>query len=978
MEGENLNKSCSLVQHPAAATTSKTSEAERELQKEANSKNRQNDHFSKISSNAKTSASSELFSNFEIRKTVVGAKERRLLRRQLRREASQEVADEVELGLALTKRSPEESGVVLARAAVASGLFTPHVHYDTEESNSASIIYRAVKPVKPRLPTLFGQRTQRAKSLASVGKASRTRRTASRVRYRPSKVDLETTLEAPKFASEFNGIEQHESGGSKAQEQLTVKRVSVGGKYQGHEKHGRFGQWDESIWKWNNEQLDYESNVGAPYKQHERRLLESAKHCNDPDLCACLFSYRKRIYGEAGVRSWWNAVRQGLVLVPTQGQWANLFWMSFLEVGFKDATILEELCTYAESLYNSSGQRWEHLYGKIVMNFLLHKQDVEEALRFHRRLIENHQPSPREFARLCRLAILEGGNLQVLRSMYNHSACRTAYTCIVPVLCSLERFHEARKWHFHLLRVGDLPPSNKAVDPLLRYLAIYDPPKAVGVTKSLVGAGVTFAAATSAQLKANTKISREMMNIIHGKTFKISVKPYNDILGARWFATTWVSLDVSIQTVHAIGVQEIGPLSLQSIALREPNTKSVIQRIDQLYGLGISIGTSVFSRAIEHFARNLQQDLLEGLLQSDQHPDILEDATLQEQFLKSYARQNEWTQYRRTLEILSLRSKTPEFEKRNLMLRSQLAGLDPASILHNVQDMQNDGIPVSAKTIAAVLQVSLKPRMKGRQPVTRKGQSNRGNLNDLNMSITILKQILQSGSYVAATHWREIIRRLGMLGRFQDLRSLCLDLALWYSPRTTRGARIFRPLQRPSRQFRVPVELPSSHPLHPLKILFDEAFQCAVVEWGFIHALRNRSSASQTTKGASMIHFVSEPTPQITQGIDLLQQLNRYGVHINSPSVRKAIFNRLITYYGPKRSNRAHNRIGKEKMRGRLWQVARELDNALGGKFFTGVDIRMVIGAYARARMEKLRRRRIRGIEADNHDPMLLLEGRSC
>jgi hypothetical protein len=124
-----------------------------------------------------------------------------------------------------------------------------------------------------------------------------------------------------------------------------------------------------------------------------------------------------------------------------------------------------------------------------------------------------------------------------------------------------------------------------------------------------------------------------------------------------------------------------------------------------------------------------------------------------------------------------------------------------------------------------------------------------------------------------------------------------------------------------------------------------------------------------------MIQFMPDFTPPVAQGVELLQQLSNYGVHINSLSVRKAIFNRLITYYGPKMSNRLHNRIGKEKMRGRLWLVARQLDNALGGKFFTGVDIRMVVEAHVRTRLAKLRRRRMRSVEAESHDPRLLLDG---
>ncbi|PMD40992.1 hypothetical protein L207DRAFT_489005 [Hyaloscypha variabilis F] len=710
-------------------------------------------------------------------------------------------------------------------------------------------------------------------------------------------------------------------------------------------------RWDESLFT--HEELEFETSLDAVQVESGRvRLLDRDGHREDLKLWACLLGYRKRVHGSKGVLTFWRAVQKRNLHLPTQGSLAEKFWPEFLALGFQNHTLLEEVCKYADRLLDENGERWSKLYVSVIEHFLVTGQGTN-AIKWHDRLFKLHPPGYKVFAGMCRYVALKDGDMETLRSIYTRNKHRNIYSRIVPLLCQREDFKSALSWHFFFVNNGDLPAFAKLVEPLVHFLAIYDRPNALKVTKSLVDAGVSFGSSISNELQDNTKISREMMNLVHGKTFNVSVKKYNDNLGARWFATRWISLDVAINAVHALGVQEIGPLSLQAIALREPDTKSVVVRIAQLKNLGISIGRSLFSQAVEHFARNRKSDLLESLLSSDQHPEALENGELQESLLNTYATAKDWTQYRRTLAIRSLVSKSPQMEKSNIILRYHVTRGRRTAVMDMLTDMQIAGTPVTSKSIAHIIQYTLRPRRAGHRPVVQKERWHNGtenDPNDLNMVIAILKRIMRTGSFVPILHWQEIIRRLGMARRFNDVQTLCHQLANWYGPVAPSSA-------WPPRRFRIPAQVPTSHHLHPLRILFNTPLQKAIVEWGFIHSLQRRSFSLEDLRRGTVPVIRKHALPVVTSGITLLKELSQQGIYIDGKSVRSAIFNRLITYFGPGRSNRRYNRYAKARLHGSLALVAKQIDEALGGEYFTGIDLPRILNLKAQMRWRRVGRR---------------------
>ncbi|EKD18849.1 uncharacterized protein L3040_004098 [Drepanopeziza brunnea f. sp. 'multigermtubi'] len=707
-------------------------------------------------------------------------------------------------------------------------------------------------------------------------------------------------------------------------------------------------RWEET--KWTHEQLDFESSLDQwPLPEGSKgRLLDSATFSHDFDLWALFLGYRKRIYGTEGVRLFWNQIRERGILIPTAGPLADQVWSTFVDLGIEDPSVLPQIIDYADLVLQHDGRRWSKLYSRIIQQ-LLTSDHAKLAHKWHKRLIQNHPPGPRGFAEMCRHIVFKSGDLVALRIIHRQCPYRNTYGKIIPALCEKEDFTTATKWHDYLVDLGDLPSSAKMAYPLIQHYDKYKPLRARRLVSSLVNAGVPSADTLAKGYEGYQGISREMMNLIHGETHNIPVKQYNDKLGARWFATEWISLDVAINGVTALGVQSIGPLSLQAMVLREPDLKLIYSRIAQLRAGGVSIGNSLYSQAVESFAKDGKYDLLASLLNSDQHPDELENFELQESLLSAYVKAGDWAQYRRTMAIRLLSSTSPESEKQNIELRVIASTGNVPSVLNGVEDMIINGIEFEPRTITCLIRSILFSRQKGRHPMSRRRDPHSSNRpTDLDSCILMLKSIVRCGAYIEPQDWHEIIRRLGMLGRLHELKELLLWLANVYRGNCSTSW---------AKKYHVPREVQTSVPQHPLRTLFAPDLQRAIVEWGFITNSRHQNLQLSAQR---QLHTRTNEPRQLTWGILLLRDLNRLGVFIDGRAVRKSIFDRLITYYGPGHSNKLYNSTFAVRLP-ELEVVAREIDEALGGDYFASVKLGEIVERKAMVRLQKLARRRAKG-----------------
>lgn len=652
-------------------------------------------------------------------------------------------------------------------------------------------------------------------------------------------------------------------------------------------------RWDRKFWT--TDELEFQSDVLQP-SVGEQRLVDNIEFGKDINLWAFLWRYRTQKYGLPGVYMFWEAIRSRRFELPVEGIIAASFWSSILELGFKDEVILHDIWTYSSELYVKSKKRWLRLYF-YVMEYMVLNRGPEDIMTWHRRLYEHHSPSPAAFSKLFRRVIDKNRDIELLKQIYIESTYRNIYSKIVPTFSRREQYETALDWHFFLIKYGDLPSKAQDVEPLMRHFKIHDLSKAELLGDSLVSAGISFSANISIGLGQGTAVSREMMNVIHGKTFNVKPKNYNDKLGSRWLATAWISLDVAMESLHSLGIVEIGPLSLQAIALREPDFRGVVRRLDQLKELGISTGDSVFSRAVESFARRGETEYLRGLLESDQHPESLENRKLQESLLASYALVGDTVQYALAMAVLLLGAPAPRIREHNIILRCHITNGDISSILQEIEEMRIERIPVQQRTIDLILQKLLAPRPKGKRV-----SSTAKDVENLYLAISILRFVMNSGWRVSVSSWCDIIRRLGMLGRLDDLDYICVWLAkkyrnVWLSP-----PHLLRP-SRHDRQ-RSPAQINTSDPQHPLKILFSAGLQRAIVEWGFIHEQSRTAFKLCKSYGAER---------QYTRGLKLLRRLSMIGVEIEKDVVERALIVRLRILYSPGDSKVPRNRRAREQ-----------------------------------------------------------------
>lgn len=688
-----------------------------------------------------------------------------------------------------------------------------------------------------------------------------------------------------------------------------------------------FSEWPAKLWS--RQRLEFESDMASP---DPARLLNQQSYKLDLELWLYLLDYRQKQHGDVGTRMFWEAIFSQGIRLPTRGESANTLWYTLLDLKFEHLApeLLENICSYADQLFEIHNAKWPELYVHILQHFLVIGSHTD-AIKWHYRLQRYHGTGKRDFLKLCYEVIQQKGNTKALMEIYANSGHRKCYDKIIPRFCAQEDFQAAVEWHFLFLQRGDLPSSLSVVEPLLKHLAIFGPKSAVRLAQSLRDVGLSFVSAIPVETTRITpKMSIDIVSEVHSKTFHVSEKPYNDSLGARWLATSWVTLDTAIKTIHALSVQEIGPLSLQSIALREPDAASIAARIQQLKDLGITIGTSRYALAVSRFATSNKKDLLNLLLQSDQHPSELDNEKLQEKLLAHFAKTKQWKQFRLVLEVLSLRSDAPQVQKRNLIFRISMEtgeSISVDTIRENIRDMIHDDIPIKHDTIMAIKQAVLQPRKRGHRPISQGKITPAGQVDNC---ISLLRQILEGGHYVRIHFWREMIRRLGMMNHFHALEDLCIKIATWYAPNSLQ-----------LRLARVPLQVTTNNLEHPLRQLFNETLQMAIVEWGFIHALSGKRDAHSAGSSAS----------SITSGIRVLKKLSDRGVWISNESVRKAVLNRMVIYYGPGESNRPYNRAAQERLHLSLQEMALLVDRELGVPHFSGVDIEKVVDAHGIARM---------------------------
>ncbi|KAK1760934.1 hypothetical protein QBC47DRAFT_368643 [Echria macrotheca] len=415
----------------------------------------------------------------------------------------------------------------------------------------------------------------------------------------------------------------------------------------------RYGKWNSL--RVDEQRLVFESDVLVLDPRHPR-LVDLKENRNDFNLWMCILDYRWQRDGLRGI----GDVMEGLVargcLFKAKSGAAKRFWGKILKYATLDKDILDNVWAYAQWLYDNHGARWPGLYSGILAP-LVREGREGDVLRWNLRLSPNFGVDSDEFGDLLKQFVTERrhNTQRILQTLYRTSLHRDLYDRLIPYLYDSGSSQLARSWRAVLISHNDLPRAASS-RPFLRFLAAYLPheklePREIEVAGLELNPGLEpQKTAVPPELRSRSAPIQipELMDEMPPRTRR---KSYNDELGAKYLASTWLSLDFAINSLHLLGVTTVGPLTLQSLSLREENAQGIHKRIEQMEILGIRIGDSSYSQAIRCWAAAENDGMLSDLIHSDIHPDVFDDLELERAALVSAVLEGTWDRYELILNL---------------------------------------------------------------------------------------------------------------------------------------------------------------------------------------------------------------------------------------------------------------------------------------------------------------------------------------
>ena len=670
------------------------------------------------------------------------------------------------------------------------------------------------------------------------------------------------------------------------------------------------------------EQYQTESDLSAT-QSHQSLLINEDLYANDWSLWLELIRFRKRHHGNQGAQALFKEIFRREMSLPTTTQVGRELWELSVMAGHQDSIFLVNIVSYAKRVKQSSGEAWSDLYYSILAHAL--KMDPTLAYDMHIRLKEHFPPSIGDYRRLFRLCA-SWENLNDFEGIYRDFPLPGLYATIIPELCKSQRYRDALKWHNLLFTFKDLPSVFAEIHPLLTYVVqrgdsrqleqlVVDLRQAYGGTVSMPNTAERF-------VRKHNAIGREIFNRHMGEVHSVTPKHLSDDFCARLFATKLFSIDTVINGLQMMSVDMIGPLAMREIATRDDSDPIAICRhIDQLKDRGVTLDRSVFSTLMQKLALRGDKALLKSLTECDLHPDAFEDTNVQEQLLAQYYDRDDRLQFERTLAAICVRCKEQKVPiwRQNLTLRCLIALKKHEAVISTMQTMAYRNIPVTTRSSRYLRMCWLSQRRRGYAAFSTK---------ELTIIINASISTLRSGGNVPIVAWKEILRRLGMASRLEELEALALWLVDFYT-----GSKIpnVLPVQMMLKQDQKTGFSSNSNPQAFLQDLFTIAGQHAIVAWGFHAEVKGTSKFRRIRPG--LIDY-TEKRPLWTWGLVLLRRLQARGVPIHESTVAWICTYRLRCLFGRGISNERVNRRSRSLNRWTLKYYIREIKKIWGKDLF--------------------------------------------
>lgn len=689
-----------------------------------------------------------------------------------------------------------------------------------------------------------------------------------------------------------------------------------------------FGKWQWLLTNSGRLAIETDFDRKGPARRWKKTLLvDHVDNHGDFELWGCLLQHLQRLEGARGVQKLWNAFWGRKSLYQLESMPDKIFWTTIVEAALRlgDEKFLSSVYLYAEFMGEVHHVQWPDLYTTIVPYFLRTGQH-QKAVKWHIRLMPNFYPGSHDFINMVRdFATNRTLNASfALQSLYIASPERRLYDAIVPYLYGRGESILARHWRKVCIAQDDAPRVYAPSRQFIRYLQGYfhndlHPREVAAVSdqsQSLPGGG-----------EQQVEVSREFMNHVHGRTFGFTAKTYNDELGSRWFASSWVSLDFATSVVAALGIQQIGPLSMQSICIREGTSAGVLTRIVQLEIAGISVPTSGYAKTIQHFAKIGDEELLMRLLHCDIHPDVFDDVELQARLMASSSAAGDLSTY--TLLLASRLACVTDSTRAtvNKMLQLHLTEPNYQAVLHILDDVRGVGVPLDVETCKLFFSWIF----------TNVGMpAGQTDPQQLNYALAVCQRLNNMDVPVPASCWARITYALGRGGFLDKLYSLCAELIDHYTIRQSSRPGFIpinkddvpRALTEPLAEVEnllglyIPGDTPPRLPAHPLSRIFSSKWQTDLIRWSF------RQSPRRPKFEAPFVYSRTE----WEKAIDILRRLRERGVRVKDDKVRKALYIRLAELYGENPAARRIQQRSREVNAFSLSEVKRMIDDAWGSE----------------------------------------------
>ncbi|KAI1079279.1 hypothetical protein F5B20DRAFT_544264 [Whalleya microplaca] len=685
-----------------------------------------------------------------------------------------------------------------------------------------------------------------------------------------------------------------------------------------------FGRWRALLTDPARLAVETDFDRRGPAKSWRSQLLvDKLQHRGDLALWSCLLDYQQRINGEVGVQRVWKGLWGRKSLYDVASPLAPMFWQSIVEAALRsnDNKFLESVWIYSEWMNEMHGVKWPQLYSTIMTYFLQTRQ-YQRVFQWQLRLTPNFYPGAIEFARLIKLFAHDTDpyRFAALQALYIANPDHQLYDTLVPYLYNLGVSQLAARWRRTCVRHDDFPLASVPVRPFLRFLQAYFPSDLLAPEETAALSGNWESSESTDQLK----VSREFINRVHGETFGISEKNYNDKLGAKWFASSWVTLDMAISTISTLGIDQIGPLSLQSIALREGTSDGVLKRIAQLQDQGISVLDSNYYQLVLYFAKMEDDELLLDLLHCDLHPDVFDDVELQTQLISSAVKSADWRTHRLLLATTIYAIKKSARQTANALMRAYVLQRNQQALLALLDDMKSMRIEIDHDQTSFIYEC-----------LAAEPKSTYISLDALNFYLHVFRKLVSMEVPVPLYCWRKFLFAFARQERLDDLEKVWLEtVEIFTSFQSSRPGFVPLHLEDLPQSMKtplsgvenligvyIPLDLPRRNPLHPLRQIFDKKLLGTVVRYAF--------QSSFAVQGTSF---------QIGRVIRLFRILRDRGLDINPNQLTSMVMLRLITLYGPGYPTKTHLQRVRAYNTLTLTEMKTLIDEAWGEEFLPPVE----------------------------------------